>query len=583
MSAESTFRLKEVSFFHRQVMIVCQNENGPCPLLAIINILLLQGKIQISSDRRYISLDELIQLAIDAVFDSKDQLDSKSAEGGHELNQHMDDVLTVLPRLNNGMDLNIHFSNVHKYEFTQEAAIFDVLQISLVHGWLFDPKTEPEIASVLKDFSYNHAIYKLVEYHALKDKLITAYPDQSLDACIDLLTEEERNLLHDGALIDSFMSQHASQLTTYGIHKLYEYMNDRQLVVFFRNNHFSTLFSYNAQLFLLLTDLGYSDQPAVVWELLENVSGSTEFYNNEFVPLSSLPADTIQSPSSPDTTTAAPGSPIGSPATGGGTVCRPPAASAITSISMSSPSPNVSEAVNNQQRGNDDIVSPFHTASNAATTSTTSPPHTHSNNANNNNSNNPTIYSLADFQGAPVFHFPTTGTGREDEVLDADLLLALELQRQEDEEATAARIAQDATTEEDRDHHPQYRDTTSPPAAAAQFRQQQQQQFEEEDDAALGLGLDLGLSPEEIEQQRAMLAMYSQQQQQPSQGGTAGTAATPTTRSASAQQPNNSNNTTAPPRTTPVVPVAPATSTATATATATASPNKKTSSSCSIQ
>lgn len=276
MSSESSFRLKQVSFFKRDVVIICQNENGPCPLLAIANVLLLQGKIQIHTDRSYISLEELIQLVAEAVFEQKDQLHSRTSssnEEGHvqELNQHIDDVLTVLPKLNKGLDLNIMFSQVSKYEFTQEAAIFDLLQIPLVHGWIYDPIHEQMIASTLRDQSYNHAIYKLVEYTTLKDKLSTAHPDQTLS--VHNLPEEEKNLYCDGEMINTFFTQHASQLTTYGIQKLYEYMNDRQLAVFFRNNHFNTLFSYDAQLFLLLTDLGYSDQPMIVWELLENVSG----------------------------------------------------------------------------------------------------------------------------------------------------------------------------------------------------------------------------------------------------------------------------------------------------------------------
>lgn len=87
------------------------------------------------------------------------------------------------------------------------------------------------------------------------------------------MTEEQRILLRDGRVIDDFLRRSASQLTYHGIVKLYEFLNDRQLAVFFRNNHFSTMFFYNGQLFLLMTDLGYVDQPHVVWELLENVKG----------------------------------------------------------------------------------------------------------------------------------------------------------------------------------------------------------------------------------------------------------------------------------------------------------------------
>jgi hypothetical protein len=248
------FRIKPIKFFNRPVAIICQNENGPCPLIAIANILTLRGKIQISTDRSFISLDEVIQIVADAVFESSSQQD-----GIEELRQqHMEDVLNVLPKLARGLDLNIGFKSVNKYEFTEEISIFDALDISLLHGWLVNPDDQRAV-EVIGDLSYNHLMYKIVEY---KSMLENSEP-----------SSESQQLLEEGPVIDGFLAQSASQLTFTGLLKLYEAMNDRQLAVFFRNNHFSTLFSFNGQLFLLVTDLGYLHQPAVIWELLEGVDG----------------------------------------------------------------------------------------------------------------------------------------------------------------------------------------------------------------------------------------------------------------------------------------------------------------------
>lgn len=41
------YRLKSINFFGREVPIVMQNDNGPCPLLAISNLLLLRNQIQL--------------------------------------------------------------------------------------------------------------------------------------------------------------------------------------------------------------------------------------------------------------------------------------------------------------------------------------------------------------------------------------------------------------------------------------------------------------------------------------------------------------------------------------------------------
>ena len=44
-----------------------------------------------------------------------------------------------------------------------------------------------------------------------------------------------------GLLIEQFLDENRSQLTHYGILQLKQTMRDNQLAVFFRNNHFSTI------------------------------------------------------------------------------------------------------------------------------------------------------------------------------------------------------------------------------------------------------------------------------------------------------------------------------------------------------
>lgn len=39
-----------------------------------------------------------------------------------------------------GIDLNPRFHDCRAYEFTDEVAIFDLLQVPLLHGWLVDPQ-----------------------------------------------------------------------------------------------------------------------------------------------------------------------------------------------------------------------------------------------------------------------------------------------------------------------------------------------------------------------------------------------------------------------------------------------------------
>lgn len=48
IAADPVYKLKRIDFFGRKVPVALQNENGPCPLLAIANILLLKKQIQLS-------------------------------------------------------------------------------------------------------------------------------------------------------------------------------------------------------------------------------------------------------------------------------------------------------------------------------------------------------------------------------------------------------------------------------------------------------------------------------------------------------------------------------------------------------
>ena len=49
-------------------------------------------------------------------------------------------VIDLLPRLPFGLDVNVKFDHVRKFEFTPSITIFDLFGIALLHGWLVDPE-----------------------------------------------------------------------------------------------------------------------------------------------------------------------------------------------------------------------------------------------------------------------------------------------------------------------------------------------------------------------------------------------------------------------------------------------------------
>ncbi|XP_028060458.1 uncharacterized protein LOC114264048 isoform X3 [Camellia sinensis] len=85
-----------------------------------------------------------------------------------------------------------------------------------------------------------------------------------------------------GELIRDFLKNNASQLTIHGLFSLQDGLKERELCVFFRNNHFNTMFKYDGELYILATDQGYINQPDLVWEKLNEVNGDTLFMTGNF-------------------------------------------------------------------------------------------------------------------------------------------------------------------------------------------------------------------------------------------------------------------------------------------------------------
>eukprot|EP00249_Psilotum_nudum_P008131 c21062_g1_i1 orf=1-2163(-) len=165
------YKIKAVQFLGRSVPIILQNDNGPCPLLAICNVLLLRNNITLTSDMTEISLQRLLSLVAERLLDSNSNIENKDEEYVWNQQQNIADAIELLPRLATGLDVNVRFRNIHDFEFTPECAVFDLLDIGLVHGWIFDPQDDAA-CNVIGGNSYNTLVEKLVEVHISKADLL---------------------------------------------------------------------------------------------------------------------------------------------------------------------------------------------------------------------------------------------------------------------------------------------------------------------------------------------------------------------------------------------------------------------------
>ncbi|XP_059164547.1 ubiquitin carboxyl-terminal hydrolase MINDY-1-like isoform X2 [Physella acuta] len=273
---ESVYYIKWISFGQASVPIITQNENGPCPLLAIMNVLLLKGKVKLAPMLEMVTSEQLMTYLGECIFENMPQNLSEISQANYE--QNMQDAMGVMYKLQTGLDVNVKFSGVADFEYTPELIIFDLLEISLFHGWLVDPQDSDTVRAVNQD-SYNQLVEKII---SLKQ------------------SEKEENV-RQALIAEQFLERSASQLTYHGLCELSTVVKEKELCVFFRNNHFSTLYKNNNELFQLVTDQGFLTESNVVWETLSTVDGDCHFTDATFRTYTkpAAPTDPITDPSVP--------------------------------------------------------------------------------------------------------------------------------------------------------------------------------------------------------------------------------------------------------------------------------------------
>uniref|UniRef100_A0A8C6E4C4 Ubiquitin carboxyl-terminal hydrolase n=1 Tax=Moschus moschiferus TaxID=68415 RepID=A0A8C6E4C4_MOSMO len=249
--------VKWIPWKGEQTPVITQSTNGPCPLIAIMNILFLQWKVKLPPQKEVITSDELMAHLGDCLLSIKPQEKSE----GLQLNfqQNVDDAMTVLPKLATGLDVNVRFTGVSDFEYTPECSVFDLLGIPLYHGWLVDPQS-PEAVSAVGKLSYNQLVEKIITCKHSSDT----------------------NLVTEGLIAEQFLETTAAQLTYHGLCELTTAAKEGELSVFFRNNHFSTMTKHKGHLYLLVTDQGFLQEEQVVWESLHNVDGDSCFCDSDF-------------------------------------------------------------------------------------------------------------------------------------------------------------------------------------------------------------------------------------------------------------------------------------------------------------
>ncbi|XP_022600583.1 ubiquitin carboxyl-terminal hydrolase MINDY-2 isoform X1 [Seriola dumerili] len=256
-AGQSIYHIKWIKWREENTPIITQNENGPCPLLAIMNVLLLAWKVKMPPMMEIITAEQLMEYLGDYILETKPKEISEAQRLNYE--QNMSDAMAVLHKLQTGLDVNVKFTGVRVFEYTPECIVFDLLDIPLYHGWLVDPQMH-DIVKAVGNCSYNQLVEKI----------------------ISCKQSDNSELAGEGIVAEQFLSSTATQLTYHGLCELTSTVQEGELCVFFRNNHFSTMIKFKGQLYLLVTDQGFLTEEKVVWESLHNVDGDGNFCDSEF-------------------------------------------------------------------------------------------------------------------------------------------------------------------------------------------------------------------------------------------------------------------------------------------------------------
>ncbi|KAJ2451352.1 hypothetical protein GGF42_004278 [Coemansia sp. RSA 2424] len=303
------YRLKDIQWRDaqtgrlREVKIVTQNENGPCPLIALINVLTLSNSTASgftigAASKRTTTDEELVGLLANHLLLRTEPPSSYDVGSGggepvpaeHDINA----VLSLLPTLSKGLDVDLQFSHIYDFATTPASLLFRAFGVDLVHGWVVDPEKEQSIAAILLSDcrnSYEGAVEFIFAADELSGGQVLTAGDSSQQRPASRrstkMSDAQNRTVCNAVLLSEWMDANATQLTECGLHNLGTMLPANHLCVLFRNNHFSTLFRRGTgELYLLCTDDVVAGDERIVWETLSDVrQTSARFLDSQFQPL----------------------------------------------------------------------------------------------------------------------------------------------------------------------------------------------------------------------------------------------------------------------------------------------------------
>lgn len=313
--SSNVFQIKVITWseYEHRTPVLLQDLNGPCPLIALVNTLLLKNEINIRNETLNPIQDEFQvdrQRKFDRINNLKLLLLKDHANAGSitltkllaqlgdvllfmlEVNRNrvsnydLDNLLKSLPLLHTGLSVN---PNLVNGEFPPEdlsTTLFDVFDLKLRHGWYYNPSSSSILPDINSDVSLAAVFQDFQTFDKIQDFLLYCPRNDIQENSNSRIGIEEKQ-----RLIKTWLDNNATQLTDAGMKHLNQTLQTEEFIVFFRNNHFSTLYKKDSNdFYTLLTDASFDkadkSYESIVWQSFISVSGKDDlFFTGDFVPV----------------------------------------------------------------------------------------------------------------------------------------------------------------------------------------------------------------------------------------------------------------------------------------------------------
>lgn len=279
------------------VRVILQNVNGPCPLLAIANTLILrQSLAPVETGYGFVTVDDLVEDLCALVMAGP--VAATGADGAPADAVSFDDLPAVLSAMTTGLDVNVSLDSPVITEAAKDAVrrILTPLGVRVFHPWIPSARADDEL--VRRAVQVGGPLYDdLIVWICKDEPSPTASPVLTPAAAPGGLPAATAGTQPTNAqlrtALQRWLDATADQATPEGLAAVVSAMHDGEIGVLFRNNHFATVIRRGEELYALVSDIGFASEdsrhgePYEVWEQLVGpfaVLGDVTHYNGHFVP-----------------------------------------------------------------------------------------------------------------------------------------------------------------------------------------------------------------------------------------------------------------------------------------------------------